>query len=184
VVLSVIFALGHRASSRAIEPLLAFANHSNPEFRYAAVHGLMPHDTPSVVEALIKLSADEDRDVRDWATFTLGRQFESDSAALRSALRLRLADSDPEVRGEALLGLVRRNEPNVSTEVLRELESEFQGDWAIEAAELLGDPAFLPALRKIKNQLAGPRADYFKGSVQIAIAACEGRRSQDSSSIQ
>ena len=66
---SVIFALGHRASPRAIEPLLAFVDHPSADFRYATVHGLMPHDTPVVVQALAKLSRDADRDVRDWATF-------------------------------------------------------------------------------------------------------------------
>jgi hypothetical protein len=47
----------------------------------------MPHDTPVVVEALSKLSTDADRDIRDWATFTLGSQFEPDSALLRKALK-------------------------------------------------------------------------------------------------
>jgi hypothetical protein len=50
VVESVIFALGHRASPRAIDVLLPFANHPSADLRYAAVHGLMPHDTPRVVE--------------------------------------------------------------------------------------------------------------------------------------
>lgn len=84
VVQSAIFALGHRANPRAIEALLAFVHHPSAEFRYTAVHGLMPHDMPPVVDALVKLSQDSDRDVRDWATFTLGSQFESDSPALRT----------------------------------------------------------------------------------------------------
>jgi HEAT repeat protein len=50
----------------------------------------MPHDTPTVVDALIQLCRDTDRDVRDWATFTLGSQFKSDSPSLRAALHERL----------------------------------------------------------------------------------------------
>jgi HEAT repeat protein len=184
VVQAAIFALGHRASPRAIEALLPFGDHPSADFRYAAVHGLMPHDTPVVVNALIKLSTDEDRDVRNWATFTLASQFESDSPALRAALQDRVADPDPEVRGEALLGLARRRDTSVTSAVQRELEGEFRGDWAVEAAEWLGNPVFLPALRELEKSLDGPRAAYFRGSVQSAIAACEGRRGKDSSTIQ
>jgi HEAT repeat protein len=64
VVQSAIFALGHRESPRAIEALLPFVEHPCADFRYASVHGLMPHDTPTVVDALIRLCRDADRDVR------------------------------------------------------------------------------------------------------------------------
>jgi HEAT repeat protein len=114
VVESVIFALGHRANPRAIPALLPFIDHTSADLRNAVVHGLMPHDIPQVVEALAKLSGDIDRDVRNWATFALGSQFESNSPSLRKALEERLADSDPEVRGEALVGW-----PVVTTRVLR-----------------------------------------------------------------
>src|SRR4051812_19969138 len=79
VVESVIFALGHRASPRAIPALLPFIGHPSADLRNAVVHGLMPHDTPKVVEALAKVSGDTDRDVRNWATFALGSQLESNS---------------------------------------------------------------------------------------------------------
>jgi HEAT repeat protein len=184
VVQSAIFALGHRASPRAIEALLAFVHHPSAEFRYAAVHGLMPHDMPPVVDALVKLTQDSDRDVRDWATFTLGSQFESDSPALRAALHERLSDIDPEVRGEALLGLARRKDTTIAPAIQHGLEGQFHGDWAAEAAEQLGDPRFLPALRELSQRLAGADAVYFRGSVQSAIAACEGRRGGESSTLQ
>ncbi len=184
VVQSVIYSLGHRASPRAIEPVLAFVEHPSAEFRYAAVHGLMPHDTPVVVEALAKLSRDPDRGVRDWATFTLGSQFESDSEALRAALRDRLNDPDPEIRGEAVLGLARRRDARISVAIQRELEGEFHGDWAAEAAGLLGDPRFLPALRALERRLDARDAVYFRASVQSAIAACERRRADENETIQ
>jgi HEAT repeat protein len=184
VVESAIFALGHRASPRAIDALLSFVNHTSADIRYAAVHGLMPHDTPSVVGALAKLSRDAERDVRDWATFTLGSQFESDSSVLRAALHERLSDDDPEIRGEALRGLARRLDRSIVPDIQRELEGEFHGDWAVEAAGLLGDAQFLPALRELDARLSGKDAVYFRGSVQSAIAACEGRRGEDVSSLQ
>ena len=184
VVLSAIFALGHRESPRAIEALLPFVEHPCADFRYASVHGLMPHDTPTVVDALIRLCRDADRDVRDWATFTLGSQFESDSPSLRAALHERLTDADPEIRGEALRGLARRRDTGIASVVQHELEGEFNGDWAVEAAELLCDPQFLPALRRLYERLDGANAVYFRGSVQSAIAACEARRASDSATLQ
>jgi HEAT repeat protein len=183
VVESVIFALGHRASPCAIPALLPFVEHDSTELRYAVVHGLMPHDTPVVVEALSKLSTDADRDIRDWATFTLGSQFESDSALLRKALKDRLTDSDPEVRGEAMVGLARRHEPDIATQVMRALEGEFQGGWAIEAAEHLGDAMFLPALRSLGQRLTGEHAAYFRGGLDAAIASCERRLMENNSTL-
>jgi HEAT repeat protein len=140
---------------------------------------------PVVVDALIRLSSDTDRDVRDWATFTLARQFESDSPSLRAALHERLTDSDPEVRGEALLGLARRGESAIAPMILRELEAELHGDWAVEAAKLLGDAQFLPALARLWERLDARDAEYFRASVQDAISACEsGREGADGSSLK
>jgi len=164
--------------------LLPFVEHPCADFRYASVHGLMPHDTPTVVDALIKLCRDADRDVRNWATFTLGSQFESDSASLRTTLHERLTDADPEIRGEALRGLARRRDTGIASVVQHELDGEFHGDWAVEAAELLCHPQFLPALRRLYERLDGANAVYFRGSVQSAIAACEGRRASDSATLQ
>lgn len=184
VVQAVIFALGHRASPRAIEPLLGFVDHPSADFRYATVHGLMPHDTPVVVQALAKLSRDADRDVRDWATFALGSQLDSDSPELREALGERLNDADPEVRGEALVGLARRGDTSIAPAVQRELEGTFHGSWPVEAARHLCDPRFLPALRELKDRLSARDAVYFSGEVQDAIAACEGRRAGESETVQ
>lgn len=180
VVQSAIIALGHRESPRAIDALLPFVEHPSGDLRYAAVHGLMPHETPAVINALVKLSRDTDRDVRNWATFTLASQFASDSSTLRAALRERIDDPDPEIRGEALVGLARRRDSGVVAAILRELRGEFRGDWAVEAAGLLGDPQFLPALRSLAAVLRGKEAVYFAGTVQSAIAACEGRRTVES----
>ena len=184
VLQSVIFGLGHREDPRAVEALLPFVDNPSADIRYAAVHGLMPHDVPGVVDALAKLSRDRDRDVRNWATFTLGSQFESQSPALCAALQERLTDPDPEIRGEALVGLARRGDVSIAPIVLHELEGEFHGDWAVEAAGLLADPRFVPALGALLVRLEGEDVVYFRGSVESAIAACEGRRAHGSPSLQ
>ena len=176
VVQSAIFALGHRESPRAIEALLPFVEHPCADFRYASVHGLMPHDTPAVVDALIRLCRDADRDVRDWATFTLGSQFESDSPSLRAALHERLTDADPEIRGEALRGLARRRDTGIASVVQHELEGEFHGDWAVEAAELLCDPQFLPALRRLYERLGDDALIEKAATSQLAAITCPSSR--------
>jgi hypothetical protein len=45
-------------SPRVIDALLPFASHPSADVRYAAVHGLMPHETPTFVEAMANLSRD------------------------------------------------------------------------------------------------------------------------------
>jgi hypothetical protein len=184
VLQSVIFALGHRADPRAIEALLPFTDNPSADIRYAAVHGLMPHDLPHVVVALAKLSRDSDRDVRNWATFALGSQFDSKSPTLCEALQGRVSDPDPEIRGEALLGLARRGDVSIAPMVQLELDGEFHGDWAVEAAGLLADPRFLPALKGLLVRLNGEDVVHFRGSVESAIAAWEGRRVHESPSLQ
>src|SRR4051812_42444448 len=64
--------LGPLRDDRAIEPLAALATHLSPHVRVSVVHGLMGHDEDRAVSALVRLSADQDEDVRDWATFALG----------------------------------------------------------------------------------------------------------------
>jgi len=73
---------------------------------------------------------------------------------------------------------------SIAPAIERELEGEFHGDWAVEAAGLLGDPRFLPALRELSRRLDAKDAVYFRGSVQDAIAACEGRRTEESNTLQ
>src|SRR3954463_14991190 len=67
-------------------------------------------------------------------------QFESKSPTLCTALQERVSDSDPVIRGEALVGLARRGDVSIAPIVQIELEGEFHGDWAVEAAALLANP--------------------------------------------
>jgi hypothetical protein len=80
-------------------------------------------------------------------------------------------------------GLARRRDTGIASVVQHELEGEFHGDWAVEAAELLCDPQFLPALRRLYGftRTSTVRMPYIFGS---AIAACEGRRASDSATLQ
>jgi len=97
-------ALGHWSDPRAILPLLRHQHHTDPLVRYAVAFGLLGHDTPEAIAALIVLSADPHPLVRDWATFGLAVQIDTDTTEIRDALAARL-DDDPDIDGEAMVGL-------------------------------------------------------------------------------
>jgi HEAT repeat protein len=60
---------------------------------------------------LAKLTADEDEEVRDWATFGLGVLGDIDTVEIREALAARLSDANDDAREEAVVGLAK---PSVS----------------------------------------------------------------------
>ncbi|HYF65513.1 MAG TPA: hypothetical protein VD886_21985 [Herpetosiphonaceae bacterium] len=165
-------ALGHRRDARAVAPLLGLKNHANPEIRYGVIFGLTGQDDLAAVAALAELSADEDAHNRDWATFALARQTDLDTPELRAALLARLDDSDPETRGEAMLGLARRGDRRVVPTIGRDLAGEFNGDWPIEAAELIADPALRPPLQALYARLNDEDRRNFGESFAAALAAC------------
>jgi len=137
---SLCHALGHHKSSDAVAPLSQLRGHPDPDVRFAIVHGLSCQDDPEAIAALISLSADSDRDVRNWATFGLGSMTEVDSGPLREALLARLAETDDEISGEALVGLALRGDPRVAGPLLRTMNSiheshERFGSLIIDAVE-------------------------------------------------
>jgi HEAT repeat protein len=98
-------ALGHMGDVRGLPAVLRHAAHPSEEVRLSVAFAipLVAGDPPAAeaIEALIQLSADPDPDVRDWATFGLGSQFEDDTNAIRDALAARLADEKGDAPGEA-----------------------------------------------------------------------------------
>ncbi len=122
-------ALGLRNHPRAIPALLRRVADSNADVRLGVVHGLSSHDDLAAIGGLIDLTVDEDRDVRDWATFGLGSLTDVDAPELRDALVARLSEEDDEIRGEALIGLTRRSYPDALALVRDELSRPFAGDW-------------------------------------------------------
>jgi HEAT repeat protein len=172
VIASAAFSLGHRKDSRGIPHLVKLIGHNNPWVRYGVVFGLIGFDDKQAVNALIQLSSDSDYDVRNWATFGLGRQCNMDTEELRKALIERLSEEDHEIRGEALVGLARLKDQNVKEAIMTELMGEFHGSWVLEAAELMGDPDYCPLLRELRVQIEGKFDNYFLNDVDAAILAC------------
>ncbi len=142
VLVSIIFALGHLPDPRAVEPLVSLRSHVDAHVRYAIVSSLCGCAEEQAIAALIERSADEDRDVRNWATFGLGSQIDTDTPAIREALFARLKEEDDEIRGEALVGLARRGDTRMVAALLEELETQETDvlrDWILitEAAEAI-----------------------------------------------
>jgi HEAT repeat protein len=148
--------------------------HPEEEVRFAVAFVLPglagePPD-PTVINALIRLTADDDPDVRDWATFGLGTQLDEDSEAIRDALAQRLDDPVGDTAGEALLGLARRHDPRALPALLAHLDDN-PGNLIVEAAAELGAPEALPALVRLRAEgwsLDEPQPDI----LEDAISAC------------
>ena len=160
-------ALGHLRDGRAVKALVSLKNHPSENVRFGVVHGLSAHEDESAVGALVELSADDDDDVRNWATFGIGSLIDADTREIREALFRRLNDSDHEVRGEALVGLARRGDERVVEYLLKELSSGEVGALAVEAARDIARPQLYPGLIKLKEWW-----DVDRELLEEAVGAC------------
>ncbi|MEU9045239.1 MULTISPECIES: HEAT repeat domain-containing protein [unclassified Kitasatospora] len=169
VLRSLVCGLGRAQDPRALPVLVGLSGHEDAEVRrqvasdIAVVNSGLP-DGPDV-RALIRLTRDQDPEVRNWAAFTLGFQLEQDTTAIRDALWRCTTDEYGEVRGEGARGLARRHDRRAVPLIAQLLDSD---DWfhdlALDAAEILGVPELLPALAAC--ELDPPGTDR-------AIAACD-----------
>jgi HEAT repeat protein len=146
-------ALGWLADLRGVDVVLRYMGHADSVIRYWVTHALTAmNEDERCIEGLIHLSKDSDADVRDWATFGLGSQTEEDTPAIREALVARLNDADEIVRGEALVGLAKRQDERVIEPLLQALESETYkrttNDYAAEALSEFREVEKHPRLSK------------------------------------
>jgi HEAT repeat protein len=150
VVCSVAEALGKLWSPGALAPLVSLADHGDDAVRRAVASGLhgalCNNEDPRGIDALIRLSADSDARVRDWATFALGDGVEADDALIREALLARVRDEDPDTRAEALVGLAKRHDVRVIDPLRDALTSEVVGTLEVRAALEIASPALAEAL--------------------------------------
>lgn len=170
-------AFGNLNDPRGVLPLVKWKNHPNPGVRMGVVLGITSQPDELAIDALIELSADEDADIRNWATFGLGSQIETNTPAIRDALFdraiLELGEDEPmsEIRGEALLGLAMRNDLRVISPLIEELQSECVGTLAVEAASILGNARLYPALVDLQQWW-----DVDPKLLQAAISHCRSDR--------
>jgi HEAT repeat protein len=134
VITSAVHALSHHRGADVPE-LRELARHASSDIRYAVAHALSGREDTEAVALLLQLMTDVDDAVRDWATFAIGTQCDADAPDIRGALSARLADSDDETRGEAMVGLARRGDTSVISAVADALECGDPGQLVFDAAE-------------------------------------------------
>jgi HEAT repeat protein len=137
---SAIAALGHIDNPLGVPLIANFYSHPSSKVRFdvAFALGCFPNE-PRSAATLLELMQDADEDVRDWATFGLGVQGNSDSPEIREALVLRLTDFNEDVREEAMVGLAKRKDRRVVAVLLAALEQPTMTDRVIEAAYMMLD---------------------------------------------
>lgn len=167
VLRAIFIALGHQRQPEAIEPALAYRQHSDPQVRHAVVLALTGHDDPQAIHGLIELSRDADVEVRDWATFAMASQTDLDTPVLREALAERLTDSDQDTRGEAMVGLATRKDARAIPAICKELTSPNVAYQVFEAAQLIASSDLLPQLLEWRDQNGSNDSQ-----LADAIAAC------------
>lgn len=174
---SICFAFGHLNDPRAVPAVVPLACHPLSSVRYAVVQALSAQEDPVAIAELIGLSNDEDRDIRDWATFGLGQLIEADNADIREALRSRLTDADPDTRLEAISGLARRKDAGVIPHIVDALDAGEVGAPIFEAVVDLANPIFCRHLAgtKLSGQILPEvvaKSEYLRTKWQQAAAAC------------
>lgn len=167
-------AFAHRSDglAAAIPRLIRLATRKESLIRYGVACGLVGNDNPEAIATLIDLSRDADREVRDYAVFGLGSQTSCDTLEVREALYAAMQDADSEIRGEAMVGLAERGDSRVKDAIFEEWKTDEISILSIEAAEVLGDPDFLPFLREFEEFLDLDEDAHFRDHLQAAIAAC------------
>lgn len=167
--------LGGRSLRRAV---LGNLRHPSARVRVSVAVSLPAlsggKDDNEVIRALIVLTQDRVDAVRDFATFSLGSQSDTDNPAVRDALRQRLDDDDASTRTEALIGLARRSDPRAFAIVAGELSSGRRSEDLLEAAFELRDPTLIPLLTAIRSEQSTVADPALVALVDRTIAAAQG----------
>jgi len=127
----------------------------------------------AVIAALMRLTHDEEFEVRNWACFGLG-DVGAASPAATDALAARLADSDNDTRCEALLALARTDDPRAGA-ALRHRLAHDPADQVflleVRAAAEIADPGLHPLLLAL-SQDWGDDDDEFTPVLAFAMSRC------------
>lgn len=156
VLKSLFYGIGHNnenLTNKQIDVICSFKNHKNTEVKYSLVFALLTKEEPKAIETLIELTRDQNPRIRDWATFGIGTQIETDNKIIRETLWKRCNDKDENTKFEAILGLAKRKEENIKEVLKNELQKIDEFNPLIsEAIEELNDKEFIFLLEeKIKK---------------------------------
>lgn len=164
---STIVALSHLKAESILIDHRDLANHPSPDVRRSMASALGPIDSDKAIRVLIRLSRDQDNDVRNWATFGLGQMCERNTKAIRQALLDRIDDPDEGARFEAFVGMEIRQMPEVIPAVIRDLNQGEPYAAAIEAAAWVASPELVPALTRLLAKNPGDE------EIEFALKCCQ-----------
>ncbi|PTY02059.1 hypothetical protein DB346_10060 [Verrucomicrobia bacterium LW23] len=123
---AVIYALGQLGTPVRCQCLLPFCQHPDSAVRTAVGWSLGGCESEDAVKSQIHLSKDIDAEVRDIATFGLGSLISNNTSEIRDALFLRMSDENPDVRFEAIVGLISRQDSRCLEHIQPSSFTEFQ----------------------------------------------------------
>lgn len=152
VISSILYAIGHNndnLTEKQIDIVCSFKNHKSVNVRHGLVSAILAIDKTKPINTLIQLTKDKDSDIRDWATFGIGTQIETDNLIIRETLWERINDSDENTRFEAIIGLAKRKDQKIKDILKNELLKidEF-GSLILEAIEELNDKEFIALIEE------------------------------------
>ncbi len=174
VIYAACVAIGFRGEINAIRRLIALVDHHSVLVRYGVASSLPLLETDEAIGPLIKLTKDQDYDVRNLAMFGLGSTYEGDPPEIRQALIEGTDDTDMEIRCEALIGLANRQDDRVISLLLREWAS--QDDvciMSLEAAQIISSPRLYTELLHLSQTLHCTNDKSFTEQLHSAIDACK-----------
>lgn len=163
------YAMAHLNIEERSKYLQEAAIDERGETRFAVAFSLGGCGDRLASQMLIKLSSDEDDEVRDWATFGLhlGGGTYSRTKEVREALFARLHDKHIDTQLEAVQGLAKLKDERVLEVLIDFLKEEHPYMSMIEAAEHMAHPSLLPYLLELSED----------DDVKRAIAACSKNQS-------
>lgn len=127
LILTSLFAIGHNneyLKIKHIKSLEKFKNSKSTDVRYALTFSLLGVEKKIAIDILIELAQDKSLRIRDWATFGLGTQIETDNKEIRGILYKNSLSNNNQIRQEAIKGLANRNDQRVEKLILSELYKE------------------------------------------------------------
>ncbi|WP_397363856.1 hypothetical protein [Olleya sp. R77988] len=152
VISAILSSIGHNnenINENRISKLVKYKNHSFSDVRFELVLALSCLENENAIRTLIELSQDKHSDIRNWATWALGTQLETDSELIRTALWNRISDKDESARFEAISGLAQRKDNRITEILKKELEKiDNFGSLILESIVKFDDKSFIPLIKK------------------------------------
>lgn len=155
----------HEKTVEIARAVSRFKNHPDENVRFGVVIGLLwsPHD--EAIATLIELTRNTDEDVRNWATFGIGKIIDGaeeperwDTPAIRQALFDRLDDPHWETKFEALSGLALRRDVRIVDRMVKMLAED----------DPMSPQELCEALKEMIEHYSGS-----KEQLELALSRCE-----------